>query len=430
MKFSICNLGCKVNNYEANWYSQQLGLKYEEVPFGHEKADIFIINSCTVTNTAGSKTRQMMHKARKLNPEACICVVGCYVQMEYQNENIFKDCDILIGSNHKTELPDLIEQFLADRKRIVRVEEFERCPFETMNIKSFNQTRAYLKIQDGCNQFCSYCVIPFARGRERSLDPDTVIEIARQLTESGHKELVLTGIHTGRYRYEDTDFTALVKRLLNEVKGLERLRVSSIEVTELTDEFIQLLASDERMGKHLHVPLQTGCDSVLKAMRRPYVTADYQAVIDKIRAQVPSISISSDVIVGYPQESDEEFASTCDFIKNSGLSFLHVFPYAAKAHTVAAAMKGQVREEVKRQRVTDLTDISHGLYYNFIKKMTGKEGKVLFETYHDGVLSGHNSEYVVVEVESERDLSGQMCDVRYVAAAQDHLVGELTGNQK
>ncbi len=425
MKYSICNLGCKVNNYEANWYSQQLGLKYEEVPFGHEKADIYIINSCTVTNTAGSKTRQMMHKARKLNPEACICVVGCYVQMEYQKENIFADCDILIGSNHKKELPDLIEQFLENRQKIVRVEDFTACPFETMNIRSFNQTRAYLKIQDGCNQFCSYCVIPFARGRERSLDPDTVIEIANQLTSSGHKEIVLTGIHTGRYRYESTDFTALVKRILNEVKGLERLRVSSIEVTELTDEFIRLIRDDERMGKHLHVPLQTGSDPVLKAMRRPYVRAEYQAAIDKIIAQVPSISISSDVIVGFPQESDEDFRSTCEFIENSGLSFLHVFPYAAKAHTVAAAMKGQVREETKRQRVTDLTDISHGIYYTFIKKMAGKEGKVLFETYHDGILSGHNSEYVMVEVESEKDLSGQMCSVRYTEAREDHLVGEL-----
>ncbi|MBQ1878108.1 MAG: tRNA (N(6)-L-threonylcarbamoyladenosine(37)-C(2))-methylthiotransferase MtaB, partial [Erysipelotrichaceae bacterium] len=201
MKFSICNLGCKVNNYEANWYSQQLAQKYEEVPFG-AFSDIFIINTCTVTNTAGSKSRQMMHRARKINPEAVLCVVGCYVQMEYTDEKIFEDCDILIGSNHKLELPALIDEFLEKRERIVRVEPFEETPFEEMKLLDYRQTRAYLKIQDGCNQFCTYCVIPLARGRERSLDADRVIDIARTLTEKGHSELVLTGIHTGRYYHD------------------------------------------------------------------------------------------------------------------------------------------------------------------------------------------------------------------------------------
>ena len=425
MKFAICNLGCKVNNYEANWYSQQLSLKYEEVPFGREIADIYIINSCTVTNTAGSKSRQMMHKARKLNPNACVCVVGCYAQMEYQDTAVFNDVDILIGSNHKTELPELIDEFMEKREKIIRVDDFQKCPFETMKLLTFNQTRAYLKIQDGCNQFCSYCVIPYARGRERSLEPDSVIEIAQQLVSSGHKELVLTGIHTGRYRYENTDFTALVKRILNEVKGLERLRISSIEATEITDELIELMKEDERMARHLHLPLQTGSDAVLKAMRRPYDTAYYQGVVNKVKVQVPSCSISSDVIVGFPQESDDNFKETCEFIRNSGLSFLHVFPYAAKKHTVACEMDGQISEETKKQRAHELTEISHEIYYNFIEGLAGTTGKVLFESYHDGVLTGHNSEYVPVKVNSERDLSGMMCDVMFTEAKKDHLLGKL-----
>ena len=423
MKFSICNLGCKVNNYEANWYRQVLSQKYEEVPFG-QKADIFIINSCTVTNTAGSKTRQMMHRARKLSPEAVIAVVGCYVQMEYQKEDIFADCDILVGSNHKLELPELIEQFLQTRERIVRVEEFSVCPFEEMMLESFAQTRAYLKIQDGCNQFCSYCVIPFARGRERSMNSDKVIETANKLVNSGHKELVLTGIHTGRYRYEDTDFTSLVKRLLNEVPGLRRLRISSIEVTELTDELLHLIAADERMAHHLHIPLQSGCDKTLKAMSRPYTTAEFKAFTDKVKDLIPGISISTDVIVGFPGETEEDFAETCEFIKAVGFSFLHVFPYAAKEHTVAAKLKNQVREEVKKARVGELTRLSGILYNEFINSFIGQTGYVLFENQREGCWQGHNSEYIEVRVEGT-DLKDEIREVHFLKADEDILKGEL-----
>ena len=426
MKFAICNLGCKVNNYEANWYKQQLAFKYEEVAFG-EKADIYIINSCTVTNTAGSKSRQMMHRARKLNPEACICVVGCYVQMEYGDNGIFDDMDILIGSNHKGELPQLIDEYLQNHEKIVRVDPvINECPFEEMALHQFDQTRAYLKIQDGCNQFCSYCVIPLARGRERSLDPDKVIAIAQQLVNSGHKELVLTGIHTGRYHYGDTGFTALVKRILSEVDGLERLRISSIEITEVTDELAQLIKEDSRLAKHLHIPLQAGSDSVLKAMRRPYDTARFLDSIREIRAIAGPVSISSDVIVGFPEESEQEFETTCAFVQEVGFSFLHIFPYAAKQHTVAASMKGQIAGPIKHERVGKLTKISDGLYNNFVNKFPNGEGEILVERYLDGWWFGHNSEYVLTKIKSDQDLKNQMVKVRYCGVdTEDTLIGEL-----
>ena len=427
MKFSICNLGCKVNNYEANWYSQQLSEKYQEVPFGEQPADIFIINSCTVTNTAGSKSRQMMHKARKLNPDAVLVVVGCYVQMEYQKEGIFDDCDILIGSNHKTELPELIDRFLETHEKIVMVEEFERCPYEEMAIRQFNQTRAYLKIQDGCNQFCSYCVIPFARGRERSLDPDRAVAIARDLVNSGHREIVLTGIHTGRYSCNGVTLTDLIRRLLGEVEGLQRLRISSIEGTEVTDELIDLMVSDERVARHLHIPLQAGSDKVLKLMHRPYDTARFMRWLDNIRAELPDISISSDVIVGFPQESDEDFISSCEFIKKTGMSFLHVFPYAAKDHTVAAAMKGQINGVTKRQRVSDLTSLSRQLYNVFINRFIGKQGMVLFEREADGYYLGHNSEYIEVKVKSDTDITSLMLPVHYDSTEGEYLEGHIIG---
>lgn len=425
MKFAICNLGCKVNNYEANWYQQELSKKYEEVKWG-QYADIYIINSCTVTNVAGSKSRQMMHRARKLNKDCVLCVVGCYVQMEAEDKSIFEDVDILVGSSHKKEIPQLIDRFLETREKISLVEDLKGCPFEEMMLESYKQTRAYLKIQDGCNQFCTYCVIPYARGRERCLDPDKVIEIACKLVGNGHKELVLTGIHTGRYKYGDTDFTTLVKRLLDEVKGLERLRISSIEMTEVTDELVDLMSRDERIARHLHIPSQTGCDAVLKAMNRPYTTVEYLNRINEIRARVPSVSISSDVIVGFPGESEENFNDTKQFIKDVNFSFLHVFPYAAKKHTPAAVMKNQIPEAVKRSRVGELTNLSDGLYNCFVNDFKGKTGKVLLEINRDGYLQGHNSEYVMVKIKSDdTSLLHKMVDVRYRDMKEDYLIGEL-----
>ena len=424
MKFAICNLGCKVNNYEANWYAQELSKKYEEVIWG-QKADIYIINSCTVTNVAGSKTRQMMHRARKQNENAVLCVVGCYVQMEAEDEDIFRDVDILVGSSHKKEIPELIDRFLQDHEKISIVEDLKGCPFEEMKLNSFSQTRAYLKIQDGCNQFCSYCVIPYARGRERCLPAEKAVEIARELVKSGHSELVLTGIHTGRYHDGDTDLTTLIKRLLREVDGLKRLRISSIEVTEITDELIELMASEERVARHLHIPLQSGCNETLKNMHRPYTTSQFMDCLNKVRSRVGTVSISTDVIVGFPGESEENFSETYEFIRQSGMSFLHVFPYAAKDHTVAARMKNQISGPVKKQRVAELTKLSSELYNEFVKGFVGKTGRVLFEREADGFYTGHNSEYIEVKVISDKDLSHQFFTVKYDSCDGEYLMGHV-----
>ena len=422
--FAICNLGCKVNNYEANWYQQELSKKYDEVDFD-EVADIYVINSCTVTNTAGSKSRQMMHRARKKNPDAVLCVVSCYVQMEYTNPDIFADCDILIGAAHKKQLPELIDRFLENGEKVSLVSEVNQLPFEEMHIESFNQTRAYLKIQDGCNQFCTYCTIPYARGRERSLDADEVIATAGALVSSGHKEIVLTGIHTGRYHDGTTDFTALVERLFKEVDGLERLRISSIEMTEVTDRLIQLMNQDERLAHHLHIPLQAGSDEVLKAMRRPYDSDEYILKVQEIRNRVPGISVSSDVIVGFPGETDQQFAEGCEVIRKAGLSFLHVFPYAAKKGTLAAGMKEQIPAQEKRRRVGELTKLSDGLYNDFISCFISREGKVLLEKSEGEYLQGHNSEYVLVKVKGDPSLLHEMVKVRYTDVKGDCLIGEV-----
>ncbi len=424
MKFAICNLGCKVNNYEANWYRQQLDEKYEETDFKNF-SDIYIINTCTVTNMAGSKSRQMIHKARKMNKNSCIVAVGCYVQTEKNDLSVFDDCDIVIGSKYKTLLPQLIEEYFKNKEKILLVEDFQTTPFEEMFIRNFNQVRAYLKIQDGCNQFCSYCVIPFARGRERCLPLPLVLKQAQQLVDSGHPELVLTGIHTGRWHDGEYDLADLIERILKEVQNLQRIRISSIEVTEVTDKLIDLIAKNSKVAHHLHIPLQTGSDILLKDNNRPYDTAYYYDKIQKIREMVPNISISSDVIVGLPNETDDYFCQTEQFIKKCQLSFLHVFPYARKKYTADYDKKEQVEESIKRQRVDSLTKLSTQLYNTYAATFIGKAVEVLFEKKENDFYVGHCSQYLVVKVKSETDITNQMCKVSVEKNEGEVLFGNL-----
>ncbi len=424
MKFAICNLGCKVNNYEANWYSEQLRQKYEEVDFS-EWADIYIINSCVVTNKAGSKSRQMMHRARKKNPDAIICAVSCYVQMENDKPENFNDCDILIGSTRKTELPELIEQFISTREKINVVEKFEKTGFEQMEIDNFNQTRAYLKIQDGCNQFCSYCVIPFSRGRERCLPADSVIRQAQKLVDAGHLEIVLTGIHTGRWTDGQLHLADLMARMLKEVEGLQRIRLSSIEMTEVSDQLIELMKQDERIARHLHIPLQTGTDRLLKLNNRPYTTSQYKERIEYIRQELPGISISSDIIAGLPTETVEEARQTEEFIESCHLSFMHVFPYAKKEHTVDATLTPQVSEAEKSRRAASLTELRNRLYNEYASTLVGRQLDVIFETCKQGSYHGHASEYVEVIVNSEEDVRGQLRKVQIEECQGQRLYGRL-----
>ncbi|MDO4377566.1 MAG: tRNA (N(6)-L-threonylcarbamoyladenosine(37)-C(2))-methylthiotransferase MtaB [Erysipelotrichia bacterium] len=424
MKFAICNLGCKVNNYEANWYRQQLAEKYEETDFKNF-SDIYIINTCTVTNMAGSKSRQMIHKARKMNKDSCIVAVGCYVQTEKNDLSVFDDCDIVIGSKYKTLLPQLIDDYFINKKKIFMVEDFQTTPFEEMFIRNFNQVRAYLKIQDGCNQFCSYCVIPFARGRERCLSLPLVLKQARQLVDSGHPELVLTGIHTGRWHDGEYDLADLIETILKEVKNLQRIRISSIEVTEVSNKLIDLIAENSKIAHHLHIPLQTGSDTLLKDNNRPYDTAYYYDKIQKIRKRIPDISISSDVIVGLPNETEAYFRQTEQFINKCQLSFLHVFPYARKKYTADYYKKEQVEENVKHQRVGSLTKLSTQLYNTYAGIFIGKEVEVLFEKKEDDFYVGHCSQYLVVKVKSEADITNQMGKVFVEKNEGEVLFGNL-----
>lgn len=397
--FAINCLGCKVNAYEAECVRQALLQRgFEEKTF-KECADIYVVFTCAVTNTAAQKSRQRFHQAMKQNPDAIKVVVGCYVQVAVDK---LKDepIDVLVGSSSKDRIPALIDQFMENHEQIIEVKELRKsADFEVMKLDTFeHQTRAYLKVQDGCNQFCSYCIIPFARGKERCMEPNDVVNAAKGLSEN-HKEIVLTGIHTGRYGHDfNTSLCDLIKMILSECPKLERIRISSIEVTEVTDELIDLMKNEKRVAKHFHIPLQSGCDATLKRMNRPYTTAEFLSKINYIREQIPDISISTDLIVGFQGETEEEYASTLEFLKEVNFSFIHVFPFSMKSNTAAQKMKGTIPDKIKKQRVQDVLNLSKENYQVYMKNFVGKTVEVLTESNEGYVTTGHTSHYIPVTI--------------------------------
>lgn len=398
MNFNVINLGCKVNAYEAESTARSLEQHgYRRVD--NDGADITIIYTCAVTNMAAQKSRKMIHRAKRNNPESTIVVAGCYSQID---PDALKEADILIGTKHKSKLLDYLLEYEKNHERIVDIEKVDVLPFENMFVDQFdNQTRAYLKIQDGCNQFCTYCVIPFARGRERSMAVNDVLESVKMLQEK-HSEIVLSGIHTGRY---GRDIGMTLSSLLDELLAISpedfRFRISSIEMTEIDDHLIELMKKDHRIARHFHIPLQSGCDTVLKRMNRPYTTKEFLERIEYIRKEIPGISISTDLIVGFPGETDEEFKKTCDFLKECQFSFLHIFPYSLRSGTKASSMEHQIDPKIKKNRAAICAEINEELYDKYKESYLDKEVTVLFEKNEDGYTFGHSSEYLPVLVKGE-----------------------------
>lgn len=397
--FAIATLGCKVNTYESQGYAQALKeAGYIEVSY-KERADIYIINTCVVTNTAASKSRQKIHQAQSLNPDALIAVVGCYVQTASDQLKEDLHIDVLIGSDYKKDLPRLIQETLQDKMQRIKLHDVRTVrAFEALPVAQFeHQTRAFLKIQDGCNQFCSYCIIPFARGAERSLHPDEVLQTAQRLVAHGHLEIVLSGIHTGRYgREHGITLAQLLERMCKEVEGLKRIRISSIEMNEVSDELIACMVKEKKIARHLHIPLQSANTDILKLMHRPYTMEEYEKRIMEIRKQLPNVSISSDVIVGFPSESEEQFQNTMENIARMKLSFLHVFPFSKRDGTKAADMKEQLDNTTKKERCNRLMQLSNELYQEYKQSFLNKEVDVLWEKGEGNLMFGHTSEYIGV----------------------------------
>ena len=403
--FAIATLGCKVNTFESESYIESLSSSgYQLVDF-KEPADVYIINTCSVTNTAASKSRQKIHQAIRQNANAMICVVGCYVQTNQDELNDIDRIDLLIGAKHKSKLVEYIQQGQGNPK----IDDQRNMIFEHLPLKHYNHlTRAFLKIQDGCDQFCSYCIIPYARGNERWAQSDDLVEMAKGLVSSGHKEIVLSGIHIGRYGKDGShDLVHLLRRLVEEVDGLRRIRLSSIEITEITPQLLDLMSSSEKIVRHLHVPLQSGCDTVLKRMNRPYTSGEFYERVAQIRERFPLISISTDIIVGFVGESEEEFQTTAAFVQKCRFSFMHVFPYSMRSNTASALMSGHLDAGTKKARAQVLIEKSNQLKMRYDMQFVNKEVSVLFESYQKGMAIGHTGEYVLVSVISDESLNNQ-----------------------
>lgn len=394
MKFNIVTFGCKVNQYESNMMKEKMlssNFFYEE---NMSDANIIIVNTCSVTNVADKKCLKMIRKIKREYPNALLVVAGCSSQ---NNQNVYEalDIDILLGNKDKSKIAELIKEYLDTEKKYVKFYNERDLDFEDMLINDYNHVRAFVKIEDGCDNFCSYCIIPFVRGSVRSKDFDTVIKEAKLLTEHGHKEIVLTGIHTGHYMSNNHDLTDLINEL-SKIDDLLRIRISSIEITELNDKFLEMLKINKKVCNHLHIPLQAGSDEILKRMNRKYDLAYYEEKINKIRSIRPDISITTDIIVGFPYETDELFSETLEFSKKMNFSKIHVFPYSIRVGTAAASMPNQVDEVTKKVRVKRLMALSEKQEKEYYEKFKGKELDILVEECDNNVSIGHTSNYLMV----------------------------------
>ncbi|MCG2124080.1 tRNA (N(6)-L-threonylcarbamoyladenosine(37)-C(2))-methylthiotransferase MtaB [Staphylococcus epidermidis] len=414
-------LGCKVNHYETEAIWQLFkDANYERVEF-ETNADVFVINTCTVTNTGDKKSRQIIRRAIRQNPDAVVCVTGCYAQTSSAEIMEIPGVDIVVGTQDRHKLLDYIQQFQDERQPINGVGNImKNRTYEELEVPYFtDRTRASLKIQEGCNNFCTFCIIPWARGLMRSRDPEKVVEQATQLVNSGYKEIVLTGIHTGGYGQDLKNYNlAQLLRDLDTIEGLERIRISSIEASQLTDEVIDVIGNSNKVVRHLHIPLQSGSDDVLKRMRRKYTMAHFSERLTKLHQALPDLAVTSDVIVGFPGESEDEFQETYDFIVNRHFSELHVFPYSPRIGTPAARMDNQIDEETKNVRVHKLISLSNQLAKEYASKFEDEVLEVIPEEMGEEphTLVGYADNYMKVRFEGDDSLIGQIVKVKIVKA--------------
>ena len=419
----ILSLGCKVNTYESEYIRNILEKRGYEIKDFSDKCDIYIINTCTVTNTSDTKSSKMLRRARKENPDAIIVAMGCFI--ESNKDNPIPGIDIVIGNRDKDKVPDLIDEYLKNKERIIRLYKGRTDIFEDMYITNFpGRTRAFVKIQDGCDNFCSYCIIPFVRGKCRSKDKDKVIEEITALVNNGYKEVVLTGIHTGSYgRDLDISFADLLNEIIK-IKGLKRLRISSIEATELNEDILNILKNSNIIVDHLHIPLQAGSNEILKSMNRKYDLKYFEDKIAEIRSIRPDISITTDIIVGFPGETEELFKETLNTVKRINFSKVHVFPYSERKGTKSERLPNKIPSNIKKDYVKRLIELSKELEIEYASKFIGKELEILVEQTKDDFSYGHTSNYLNVKVKGKLP-HNELIKVKITSNDYPNVIGEI-----
>lgn len=430
-KVAFHTLGCKVNQHDSAIMAalfQDAG--YEVVDF-NDLADVYVVNTCTVTHLSDRKSRQMIRHAARENPAATIVVCGCYAQTAKAELEALDEVDLIIGTNERHKVVEAVETFRQDHVKTAYMADdeelfyYEDLPHERVS----GMTRAYVKIQEGCDQFCAYCAIPYARGPLRSRSEQDTIDEINMLVERGYKEVILTGIHIGAYgrgvKDETCDLTGLCRRILDET-AIERLRIGSLEGIEVTDALIEMIASDERMAKHLHLPLQSGCDRTLSAMRRPYDTEQFREMMRRIRGKVPNIAITTDLMVGFPGETDEDFKESLVFCNDIAFSAMHIFKYSMRSGTPAATMPDQIDPQIKERRAKQMAGVAQKNKLDYERRFIGQTLRILVEEQtKDGLWTGHSSNYLLVTFPGENIRSGDFVNVKITSAERNRLLGEI-----
>jgi threonylcarbamoyladenosine tRNA methylthiotransferase MtaB len=416
-KVSFYTLGCKVNQYETNAMAQKFKESgYEIVDMNDDISDICIVNTCTVTNMSDRKSRHSLRRVKEKNPSAIIAAVGCYAQVAKNDLENMPEIDIVLGNEEKANIVQYVEKFIENEKKLIEIEDIAtKKEFEDMGQITYTEkTRAFIKVQDGCNQFCSYCIIPYARGRVRSRNAESIIKEITQIAQNGIKEVVITGIHVASYGRDFGNENGLIELLekINEIEGIKRIRLGSLEPKIITEEFMQRLSKLEKICHHFHLSLQSGCDATLKRMNRKYTTSEVKEIIERLRRYYDDVMLTTDIIVGFPGETEEEFETTYQFLKQAKLYKMHVFQYSPRKGTRAAVMPNQIDGNIKEARSKKLIELSNENQKMYNQQLVGKEVEVLFEDkeVEDGItyFRGHTQNYVLVKYKTDENLENTL----------------------
>ena len=428
-KVAFITLGCKVNQYETNAMCEKFINKGYEVVEKEEKADIYIVNTCTVTNMSDRKSRQMLRRVKEINEKAIIVACGCYAQVAKEELEKIDEIDIVLGNNEKKNIVDYVEKYIKEKNKIIEIEDvMQKRDFVDFGEVTYTEkTRAVIKVQDGCDRFCSYCIIPYARGRVRSRNPKTVIEEIEKIAKTGIKEVVITGIHIASYGKDFKEDYKLINLLedINKIDGIERIRLGSIEPLLITEEFVERLKKLDKICHHFHLSLQSGCNETLKRMNRRYTTEQFRNIVTILRGAYKDVNLTTDIIVGFPGETEEEFNKTYEFLKEINFYKMHVFKYSPRKGTKAAVMANQVPGNIKEERSKKLIELSNEKEFNYNSQYIGKDVDVLFEEEKTGVYKGHTQNYIMVYCESKEKLDNKIKSVSCKKVIDDHIVAKI-----
>ena len=429
-KVALYTLGCRVNQYETEAIIESFKKHGYEIVEFDEFADIYIINTCTVTNASDKKSRQMIRKVKKVNPKAVVAAVGCYAQIAPEEVAQIEGVDVVLGTTDKGRIPEIIERFLEDNKKIIYAPNIMKLlQFEELEIDEYKgKTRGFLKIQDGCDRYCSYCIIPYARGPVRSRKPENIYSEARKLGANGFKEIILSGIHVASYGKDlgNVNLTDIIENI-NNINGIERIRIGSVEPTFFTKDTIERLSKVPKLCPHFHLSLQSGCDETLRRMNRAYSTRQYEDTVNAIRTNFSDASITTDIIVGFPGETEDEFFKSYAFVKNIKLSKTHIFKFSPRKGTKASQFNNQISPEIKKKRSKLLSELDVILEKEFIDNHIGRTMKVLFENREGIINNGYTINYIKVELNNDvaLDLSGQILEVKLIESRSGTAQGIL-----